>query len=593
MKKTLPTKALRLSILAIIFATALTLQKAAGTPVISAITNIVTQENVNTGWIPFQVFDSVTGGVLDNVGATSSNQQLLPDLNIETGGMGTNWMFRLRPTHDAIGTATVTIYATNDLDEVGTQSFLLTVQAVNTPPSIEVIPDITIPEDISSQWLQYRVSDLESDAVLLQVSARSSDQNLMPDTNITVIRAGIGGLIRLVPVADAFGEATITVTVTDPQGATNATSFHLTVTSVNDPPTLDPLTDVVMTQNQGTQTIPLTGISGGPTNESQAVTLSAYATPFGILRNLQVAYSGGSTGSLSFDPENDATGTALVTVVVDDGDATANTFSRSFIVQVNPANQPPTISVIPDQVTDLNQPKTISFNVSDLETAAGDLSLVAYSSNPSLVPNGNVWFGGSDSSRSALIIPSGSGSALITIVATDGGLASASNSFAFTVRPSPSSPVISPQPQDQTASLGGSVTFAAGATGDAPLLFQWQRNGSDLSNQTNATLTLNNLAAGDAGAYTVVVSNGSDSATSLAAQLRVLAQPTFNRMLRSGGTNHIRFSTVTGLTYTVEYKNLYGDAWKPLGATNGTGDVVEMVDPGAKMESRFYRVKAQ
>ncbi|MBI4325067.1 MAG: immunoglobulin domain-containing protein [Chloroflexi bacterium] len=41
-------------------------------------------------------------------------------------------------------------------------------------------------------------------------------------------------------------------------------------------------------------------------------------------------------------------------------------------------------------------------------------------------------------------------------------------------------PVITSQPQSQIVSSGSSVTFSAGATGTAPLTFQWQKDGSDL-----------------------------------------------------------------------------------------------------------------
>jgi len=53
-------------------------------------------------------------------------------------------------------------------------------------------------------------------------------------------------------------------------------SFLVTVVSVNDPPTLDPLSDVSLGVNPGLQTIALTGISPGPGNEStQTVTITA------------------------------------------------------------------------------------------------------------------------------------------------------------------------------------------------------------------------------------------------------------------------------------------------------------------------------
>src|SRR5262249_52286802 len=82
-------------------------------------------------------------------------------------------------------------------------------------------------------------------------------------------------------------------------------------------------------------------------------------------------------------------------------------------------------------------------------------------------------------------------------------------------------PLISLQPQSQTNFTGTSVTFTLTVTGDAPLSFQWLKDGRRLP-ATNSSVTLVNLQTSDAGQYRAIVSNPLGSATSAVAVLTVL-----------------------------------------------------------------------
>src|SRR5206468_6541449 len=95
----------------------------------------------------------------------------------------------------------------------------------------------------------------------------------------------------------------------------------------------------------------------------------------------------------------------------------------------------PTISDIVDTATDEDVAKMVTFTVGDIETAAADLTLTASSSNESLVPAGNIVFGGSGAARNAVITPAlnafGASTITITVHDADGGVAS--DSFVLTV----------------------------------------------------------------------------------------------------------------------------------------------------------------
>ena len=85
------------------------------------------------------------------------------------------------------------------------------------------------------------------------------------------------------------------------------------------------------------------------------------------------------------------------------------------------------------------------------------------------------------------------------------------------------------QPGSQAGAYGGSVTLAAVVGGQVPVAFQWQRNGVDLLNQTNASLTLSSLVDGNAGTYTLIASNVQGVVVSSNAVVSVgyLANPSF------------------------------------------------------------------
>jgi pectate lyase len=76
-------------------------------------------------------------------------------------------------------------------------------------------------------------------------------------------------------------------------------------------------------------------------------------------------------------------------------------------------------------------------------------------------------------------------------------------------------PVIIAEPQSQTLQPGESATFTVTASGSAPLHYQWFFNtNSPLPDATNAILNLTNVQNANIGAYSVIVSNSIDSATS-------------------------------------------------------------------------------
>jgi len=86
-------------------------------------------------------------------------------------------------------------------------------------------------------------------------------------------------------------------------------------------------------------------------------------------------------------------------------------------------------------------------------------------------------------------------------------------------------PVIAGQPQSQTVSQGASTSFSVIAGGAAPLYYQWRLYGTNISGATAANYTRVNVQPGDAGPYSVVVSNGLGTELSSDALLTVVVPP--------------------------------------------------------------------
>jgi len=86
----------------------------------------------------------------------------------------------------------------------------------------------------------------------------------------------------------------------------------------------------------------------------------------------------------------------------------------------------------------------------------------------------------------------------------------------------PSAPSVTTQPENQTATAGGTATFSVAATGTASLTYQWQKNGVNIAGATASTHTTPATTTADNGAqFTVVVRNKAGGVTSEAATLTV------------------------------------------------------------------------
>jgi hypothetical protein len=130
-------------------------------------------------------------------------------------------------------------------------------------------------------------------------------------------------------VANLSGTATITVSVTDggldanlattEDNAVTTESFDVEVITINDPPTIDPVDDVTVTEDSATFTIDLSGITAG-LGETQPLAVTIANDNSNLFSNVTLDYlSAQSTGTIHLTPATEASGTATFTVTVTDG----------------------------------------------------------------------------------------------------------------------------------------------------------------------------------------------------------------------------------------------------------------------------------
>lgn len=112
----------------------------------------------------------------------------------------------------------------------------------------------------------------------------------------------------------------------------------------NNPPTLNAISNPAsICQSSGLQTINMAGISTGSVNETQTLTITATSGNTGLIPNPTVNYtSPNTTGTLTYTPVAGVSGTAVITVTVNDGATNNNILVRTFTVTVD---HTPTVSV--------------------------------------------------------------------------------------------------------------------------------------------------------------------------------------------------------------------------------------------------------
>ena len=198
-------------------------QTVGGPPSISGLVPVSIPASSNTGPLPFLVSDVETAANDLTVTATSSNPTLVPNnpANLTLGGSGANRTLTVTPATSQEGTASIEVVVTDGNSETATNTFIVTVGL----PTISAIAAQSGVTNSVIGPVAFTVGDNETAPGSLTVTATSSNQLVIADSDIAIQNLGGGNRSISVTNFGGAGLTEITVTVTD--GTHNVSSKFL------------------------------------------------------------------------------------------------------------------------------------------------------------------------------------------------------------------------------------------------------------------------------------------------------------------------------------------------------------------------------
>ena len=236
------------------------------------------------------------------------------------------------------------------------------------------------------------------------------------------------------------------------------------VTVANTVPTITSIAAQVTNEDTAMGAVPFT--VGDTETAAGSLTVSGTSSNTTLVPNGNIVFGGsGANRTVTVTPAANQNGSASITVTVSDGSLSTPT---SFQLTVNAVNDAPTITGIANQTTTAGTAVgPLNFTVGDVETAVGSLAVSGSSNNLTVVPNGNIVFGGAGASRTVTVTPVAgqTGTATITVTVNDGSL-STPTGFQLTVLGANTAPTITAIANQSTNedSATGAISFTVGDT---------------------------------------------------------------------------------------------------------------------------------
>jgi beta-galactosidase len=186
--------------------------------------------------------------------------------------------------------------------------------------------------------------------------------------------------------------------------------------------------------------------------------------------------------------------------------------SSAATLTVNTAAVPPTITTQPTSQT-VTAGQTATFTV-----VANGTAPLSYQWQK----NGSNIGGATAPSYTTPATTTADNGSTFSVVVTNSKGSVTSNAATLTVNAAAVAPTIVTQPLGLTVTVGQTATFLVVASGTAPLSYQWQKNGSNITGATSSSYTTPATATSDSGStFSVLVSNSAGSVSSSAATLTV------------------------------------------------------------------------
>ena len=392
----------------------------------------------------------------------------------------------------------------------------------NLAPTLSALAGTSTPED-TAKVVAFTLGDGETAAGALTLTRGSDNQTLVPTANIVFGGSGTSRTATITPAANAIGSANITIIVTDAGGLTATRTFLLTVTSVNDAPTI---TTVPAQTTDFNVPVDVSVTVGDVDSSINTVTLSATAEPAGFLASGTDLTGSGAVRTFRLTPVTGVSGNTTVTLTASDGTATSQT---TFSFTINGSASPLAITLNANAATvDVNLPEN-----SPVDTDLGTLDAVDGSGifhTFVLLDDAGGRFKIGGPANEQLLVADGAllnfeagATHTVLIEATDNSNPSRSRTDAFTINLSNvnEAPVISPPaqttvpPETDRSLTGISITDVDAGAGAAPFVVTFAVTHGILS--LDATGPLSGKITGNNSASLTVTAPLNDIAGVLAA----------------------------------------------------------------------------
>jgi len=270
------------------------------------------------------------------------------------------------PAANANGSASVAVQLHDDggtanggSDTSAPQTFTITVTPVNDPPSFTAGANQTVLEDARPQTVVAWATSVtagpanESGQVLSFVVTNDNNTLFSEQPAITA-----NGTLTYTPAPDSNGVANVTVLLHDDGGTENGGSdssatqtFTITVTPVNDPPSLATIPDQMIDEGS---TLVVIALATDVDSPAEALTFNLVGPPAG-------AAIDSMTGIFTWMPaEEQGPGTNTITVVVNDNGSPSMSATQTFMVTVREVNVAPVLTPMAAQML-VNQGATLTF----------------------------------------------------------------------------------------------------------------------------------------------------------------------------------------------------------------------------------------
>lgn len=280
-------------------------------------------------------------------------------------GTGTNYTvsgLTVTPVTDFAGTLTVPVRVNDGVNNSALYNLQIQVTQINDAPGFAVIANQEVSENSGQHTITItgvtKGRNESTQQLTWVASSSNTDIISLPQSPITYTQTATTAVLAYNVQPSRSGTATITITVVDngsgiaPNVNTYTQAFTITVSQINDAPTIDAITVAPIQEDAALQSIPLTGITAGP-QETQDLTVTVESDKPALFETLNVVYtSPQTTGTIRLKPKANANGTAQVTVTVTDNGLgspapNVNFIKRSFTLTIQPVNDAPVFTSTP------------------------------------------------------------------------------------------------------------------------------------------------------------------------------------------------------------------------------------------------------